>query len=212
MKCISCDPVAVCNGARCSEGLDQFNGKEAGFLRKVLGTGEIASLGGIARLLNKPSNFFLQVILRSTCFSAVGLLKIFFGNGQVFVRLALVICLFFRRKLRRNLWRRRMRGLVCRRLGCRLCNRPGWLCRFGAGNDYRRGCSGCIWYGRGGLQSLGRRRCICIRGNIHGPLRFCGGRRRSSSDGGRGLYFIPRTACEGKRQAAGNECSDKSSF
>lgn len=64
-----------------SEGLDQFNRKQAGLLREVLGASEIAGLSGVARLLNEPADFLLQVILRSACFSAIGLLKIFFGDG-----------------------------------------------------------------------------------------------------------------------------------
>jgi len=65
-------------------------------LRKILGASEIAGLGGVARLLNEPPNFFLQVILRSACFSIVGLLKIFFGDVEVFLCLVLVIRLLFR--------------------------------------------------------------------------------------------------------------------
>jgi hypothetical protein len=79
------------------EGLHEFDGEQAGFLRQILRAGEIAGLDGFTRLLNEPADFFFQIILRRASLSAAGELEILFGDTDVLIGLAFVVGLFFRR-------------------------------------------------------------------------------------------------------------------
>ena len=78
------------------ERLNELDGEQAGLLCQVLGARQVATLGGVARLRKKTSNFLDQVILRRAQLLAARLLEILFRDGDVFIRLPLVSSLLAR--------------------------------------------------------------------------------------------------------------------
>ena len=95
-----------------SEGLNELDGEEAGFLGEGLGAGPVAAFAGFFGLGQEAANFFDEILLRGVQNFAVGLLQIFLRDIGVFVRGTAHAGLIAGRKLRRDLRRRSARGLL----------------------------------------------------------------------------------------------------
>src|SRR5271156_1871147 len=65
--------ATICDGFRL-EGIDEFDGEEAGFLGQGLGAGPVAGFAGVVGLGEEAADFFLQILLGGVEDFAVGLL------------------------------------------------------------------------------------------------------------------------------------------
>ena len=79
-----------------SQGVNQFNGKETGFLSKILRARPIPGFAGLMRLRQKALYFLHEIELRGAEPLIGGLLKIFFRDADVVISFVgvsgLIVC------------------------------------------------------------------------------------------------------------------------
>ncbi len=192
------------------EGIDQLDGEKPGLLGEILGAGEVALFGGVARLVEETANLVGQIQLLRVEPLSFGLIKISFRDFNIFCGAALVICLVAFRELRRNLWSRRTRvvfrgrrwlgrGLLWFWRGLR--RRRNHRRRRGRGSrNVGRGCLGCNRRHSGRIRSSRRRGWSFNRG-----LCWWG------ADGGGSLDFLFATPDAKERDSAREQRQEGSS-